>query len=52
MTAMTRTDVAEVVATRLRAIVAAIDAREIDADSTERAYLVGAADALENLPAK
>ncbi len=45
MTAMTQTNVAKV-ATRLRAIVAAIDAGEIDADSTERAYLVGAADAL------
>jgi hypothetical protein len=49
MTAVTQTNVAEV-ATRLRAIVAAIDAG--DASSAERAYLVGAVDALENLPAK
>jgi len=51
MTAVTQTNVAEV-ATRLRAIVAAIDAGEIDASSAEHAYLVGAVDALLNLPAK
>jgi len=39
------------VASSLRAVVAVIDAGEVSADEAHRAYLVGAADALERLEA-
>ena len=36
----------------LRAVVAAVDAGELDADPARRAYLAGAADALEAVAAR
>lgn len=36
-------------ARQLRAVVAAIDAGEIDADEAQRAYIAGSVDALERL---
>ncbi len=40
------------VAVSLRTMLSAIDAGEVEASSTERAYLMGAADALERVTVK
>lgn len=37
------------VARSLRAVVAAVDGGEVDADEVQRAYLTGAADALDGI---
>ncbi len=45
------TEDARAAAATLRRVVAAVDAGDVAADSTERAYLAGAADALGHLTA-